>query len=343
MTMKTTLRRLLWRIAGRRLFNYRYLRRPDVLRCETAITEGESADDEALIDEVLASYRRSAQPAGESMWSDFYRQFHAEIDEAFRTNRARASQILRDPVTSDLFYGFDNLCRSLGSRLEDRRAPGQALDALIGFAEALGVRRMDNPEGYRLKAARIDPDEILASIDAAIGVALPVPNPYRGHYGVKTSRGVLTYRVPQAMYQAWRIRELAGTGARVLEIGGGLGFTALYARMLGIRDYTIVDIPITAAAQRYFLGRCGVPVRLQTPDEFHADSSRYDLIANIDSLTELDRSVAEGYVCAIKSRARIFLSINHESNAFTVRDLIQGSRHPYWMRRGYVEEICQFS
>lgn len=56
----------------------------------------------------------------------------------------------------------------------------------------------------------------------------------------------------------------------------------------------------------------------------------------------MDRAVAENYVAAIKARASTFLSINHESNAFTVRELIGGNRYPYWLRRGYVEEVAHF-
>jgi hypothetical protein len=42
---------------------------------------------------------------------------------------------------------------------------------------------------------------------------------------------------------------------RLLEIGGGLGRTAYYAWQFGLRDYTLIDIPITAVAQANFLGR----------------------------------------------------------------------------------------
>ncbi len=356
--MKNKLRRLLWRpyqfvrrlqLSG--LFNYRYLRRPDALRCKAGFTAGSTVDDASLIDTIIASYRSGAA-SGDSMWHGFFGDYHADIDDALRNGpRERLEQMLRNPASCDLFYGFENLGRFLlhgskvGHRLEDRREPEMALDALLAFAEALGVRRLDNPEGYALKRpAAIDPDALLASIDRASGVALPVPNPYPGEYGLATSRGVVSYRVPQAMYQAWRIRELAGRSARVLEIGAGLGRTALYAHALGISDYTLVDIPISSVAQRYFLGCCGVPAKFMSPDEFHASSERYDVIVNVDSLTEMDRAIAAAYIDAIKKHARTFLSINHESNAFTVRELMPGmSRHPYWMRRGYVEEVIHFS
>lgn len=44
--------------------------------------------------------------------------------------------------------------------------------------------------------------------------------------------------------------------------------------------------------------------------------------------------------------ARVFISINHEANDFTVAELtsrVRSVRYPYWMRAGYVEELyfCQ--
>lgn len=365
-----TLKSLLWpwiwptyqlarRFTDRGIYRSRYLRRPDALECPTATAPGEIADDAVLIDRIIAAYQRAAckTATGDSMWRTFFSDYHAEIHDALCNGpRWRVEQILRNPRCSNLLFGFDNLCKILGTRLEDKLAPKQTLDALIAFAEALGVRRLDNPEAYGLRAPpRTDPDELLAAIDRALGVRLPVPNPYPGHHGVRTARGVLTYRVPQAMYQAWRIRELTRhiENPRVLEIGAGLGRTALYAHVMGIRDYTLVDIPISGVAQGYFLGRVlkcvalsGEPksaVTLRTPEEFFASDERYDLIVNVDSLTEMDRSVAERYVTAIKSRAEAFLSINHEANGFTVRELLSGSRNPYWLRRGYVEEITIMS
>jgi hypothetical protein len=58
------------------------------------------------------------------------------------------------------------------------------------------------------------------------------------------------------------------------------------------------------------------------------------------------RDLTAGACCeAIKARTDLFLSINHEIKLLTVRDLCASLgmtstiRSPYWMRRGYVEEI----
>jgi hypothetical protein len=74
----------------------------------------------------------------------------------------------------------------------------------------------------------------------------------------------------------------------------------------------------------------------------------YDLILNADSMTEMDLDTAKLYWKQIKSSTSTFLSINHEANALRVQDLIAAdlasidvNRCPYWMRRGYVEEVIK--
>src|SRR5207244_1775804 len=136
-------------------------------------------------------------------------------------------------------------------RIEDRRSPGLALDALAALAEALGARNMELPENYYIwRVDRLHADALLDQIDQAVGFKVPIPNPFPAEYGLVSSRGIISYRVPQALYQAWRIAKLVEGihNPRILEIGGGLGRTAFYARQFGLRNYTIVDIPVSSLA-----------------------------------------------------------------------------------------------
>ena len=243
-------------------------------------------------------------------------------------------------------------------------------DHLIRVAEAIGALRCENPEApgstpmYGIKPT----DDLLAAIENAMGCEIRFPNPYPDETGVKTSRGVASYRAIHAIYQAWRIRELLRgiPKPRVLELGAGLGRTAYYARQLGIVDYTIIDLPFTALSQGYFLMRtlgadqvllqgenerdASTKVKIFNPSSFLEGSEKYDLVVNTDSLTEIGRSTAERYWNRIQTSAPLFLSINHESNPFTVKELIDGDdsrianthRHLHAIRRGYVEELVYF-
>jgi hypothetical protein len=240
------------------------------------------------------------------------------------------------------------------------------LDGLVRLAESVGAIPIDNPETWPTKRGSIwEAESVLTELNKSYG-SFSVPNPFPGEHGLKTSRGIISYRVPQSIYQAWRIRQLVHgiSNPRILEIGAGLGRTAYYAYELGIKDYTIVDLPITSAAQAYFLGRTigdeniyldgeqphefTYKIKILTPKTFFDETNKYDLIMNVDSLTEMDFSVAHAYWNKIKASTGKFLSINHESNAFRVRDLVVEDlsnldihREPYWMRRGYIEEMIQ--
>ena len=93
-----------------------------------------------------------------------------------------------------------------------------------------------------------------------------------------------------------------------------------------------------------------IKAKIFPPHFFLNGSDHYDLVVNVDSLTEMDETMARNYWSQIETRTDIFLSINHEHNPFTVRELISGSkretrsdRAPYWMRRGYVEETVCFT
>jgi hypothetical protein len=304
--------------------------------------------------------------AGQSMWSSFARRNTQLIGALQGRDHARVAGILGNPAGHEQLYGIDTMARSLVSGVERLDAGWLALwacDALLRLAEATGAVRGENPETYLYGAPRpIDTEGILTALDAALGLRVEFPNPYAGEIGIATSRGVASYRPLAALYQAWAVRRLVGPGARVLEIGAGLGRGAFYANRLGVASYTIVDLPLTAACQAHFLGCVlgagAVSLHGETPRAIHIaapeaflDGSlgRFDLVINVDSMTEMDPRFARQYWDAIKRDAGLFLSINHEINAFKVRDFIAGdpdvreaSRAPAWMRRGYVEELVRF-
>jgi hypothetical protein len=322
-----------------------------------------------LVDRLVNSYKRRTAEVPSDKWQEIYAAHHADIHQAMERGDKRAiTAMLRDPASNDLMFGFDGITRSLISakRVEERNLARQTLDNLVRLAEAMGVRRMENPEEYRWSPDIIRVEDVLPAIEKAVGFELLVPNPFPSEPGLETPRGIMTYRVPQAIYQAWRLSQLLKEkpNPKVLEIGPGLGRTALYARQFGITDYTLVDIPISSLAQGYFLGRVfdGDAVSLDgengarkdqikiiSPETYFASNERYDLVLNADSLTEIGYDLASKYWRSAEERCEIGLSINHEQNATTIAQLIQEgpqpqgyNRYPYWLRRGYVEEVVHF-
>lgn len=328
--------------------------------------------DLKLVERIITAYQEANKAdLGDSMWKVFFASYHNAIHEELMNGHVETvAKIFRDPGASDLFYGFDLLTKSYQgiSNTDQVRAPYArlCLDGLVRFAEAAGVSPIDNPETWSSRdGSTLETEKVLEELSKKCW-PFSVPNPFPAELGLKTSRGIISYRVPQALYQAWRIKQLVKgiDNPRILEIGAGLGRTAYYAYELGLRDYSIVDIPITAASQAYFLGRTlgennihldGEPtlesiqkVKVLSPQTFINENKTYDLVLNADSLTEMDLSTANAYWKKIKSSTDMFLSINHEANPFCVRDLIaedlpniEINRCPAWMRRGYVEELIK--
>lgn len=321
------------------------------------------ATDPAVAARIAASYRAAVEDFpgyGESMWlsiNDMSAPMHALLTQGAPEAIVTA---LDHPAQTNLFMGFDNPVAAPCSLTGDGRnllsneiGPDmirRIFLALRRLAEAVGAIGIANPETGT--GAILSPDDYLDLIDAKLGVALAFPNFYPDELGIETRRGIISYRPLQAIYQAWRLRTL-GAG-KVVEIGAGLGRTAFYAHLLGIRDYTIIDIPLSSVAQAHFLSRAlgadqvsffgepRKPIRLVGPKFAEETDERFDVVLNVDSLSEMDYEVAAGYVGFALRSAEMFVSINREWDAPRAADLIEGKhtiRAPYWMRDGYVEEI----
>src|SRR5262245_47370136 len=129
------------------------------------------------------------------------------------------------------------------------------LDKLICLAESLGVLPMEHPEHGRWGENLYgDVAEVVRRIEARLGISIAPPTSMHV-VGIRTPAGALHYRHLNAIYVAHRLTSLlsrAGAGA-VCEYGGGLGVVALYARRMGIADYTLFDIPLTNVFAGYFL------------------------------------------------------------------------------------------
>jgi hypothetical protein len=324
-------------------------------------------DDARLVARIADSYshgRRNFEGHGGSIWAHIASR-HEDVHRALEVHDLAAlTHILRHPAENDLFWGFEGLGRTLTPELLNTR-PTQlthargVYGALVHTALGTGAMRCAISElGQSTPQPPVD--ELLDMLDQRLGYRVEFPNPYHLEFGLRTSRGIASFRAIQAVYQAWRVTQLAKVkGAkRILEIGAGLGRTAYYARQLSAITYTIVDIPMTQVAQGYFLGRvvgeCNVSlagetkrraIRLRSPAWLDATLETFDVILNVDSLPELDRQRAVRYLEFARDQSQVLLSINHEFYAIRVLDLLDelgmvpASRAPYWPRAGYVEEL----
>ena len=348
------------------------LHRPAIfLRSDTETTPMNSeVNDHGLITRISQAYKFACDTDfGTNWWVTVFGPRKEPIHNALLSGNYWAMQEhFRNPASNLLFLGFDTLTSERPAPDSDwyKFESSWTYDNLLMLLEALGQERCTHPESYD-DTATVDfgsVDELLLKLDAALGCHIPFPNLYPNEIGLKSSRGVISYRAIQSIYQAWRIKILLVNSKRkkVIEIGGGLGRTAFYSNILGVKDYSIIDIPITSAVQAYFLGRsigsdkislfkerdCQNEIKLLPPESFFDSSDDVDLIVNIDSFPEIEEDVVKKYLTWSIRRCKWMLSINHETlSAFTVRNLALKAglksrlRYPYWMRRGYTEELFE--
>jgi len=223
--------------------------------------------------------------------------------------------------------------------------------------------------------------EIVGRLEEHLGIEIAPPAVGNGRFGLRVGHNaVLTNRDLYALYLASRCRQLAARwrrppeAVRILEIGGGMGRLALYLRRMGFRHVTLIDLPQISLVQAYFLRRSvggsvtfgrgavaggdGVQVVTQMAALAAAPDRRFDIVVNADSMPEMGWSVATEYVRSIRRTCRgVFLSANQESRkqishegsthavvAEIVREVggfERAYRFPFWLRRGYVEELYE--
>jgi SAM-dependent methyltransferase len=320
----------------------------------------EAPNDALLVRRIISAYRLSANAcSGAGLWHVSLAPRKRDVHDALLAgDEALVAEQLRNPAGNELFFGFEALYKSGKPSPEWLSLHARLVyNELLCLAEATAAIKLWNPETDSEPPLR-SVDEVLALLDNALGFPVIFPNPYPEEYGLASSRGIASLRSIDAIYQAWRIWTLVekNRDARVLEIGGGLGRVAYYARRFGVRSYTIIDIPLGSVAQAYYLGRtCGdavielegeasaAPIKLKAPAFFLEGQESYDLVLNSDSFPEIDDETTGRYAEAIKQRGGRFLSMNHEHYRL-VRDIMGVApvyRSPYWIRRGYVEELFE--
>lgn len=323
--------------------------------------------DLALVRRIAAAYATNVANFGgygDSMWDEINRLARPMHDLLSGDGIAELAFALDNPRTTNLFLGFDNPVAAPWGFIDDGRnllsneiGPDMVeriYRAVRRLAEATGAAQVANPE--TLTGGALSVEDYFSAIEDRLGIDLDFPNFYPREKGIRSRRGIVSYRPLQAIYQAYRLKSL---GARkVMEIGAGLGRTAYYAHRMGIRDYTIVDIPMSNVAQTHFLSRAlGADqvsitgedrraIRVAGPSFVEGCEERFDVVLNVDSLSEMDPAVAAAYVAFARKAASTLVSINREwAEQPRIADLVKDApvlRMPYWMRDGYVEEIVRF-
>jgi len=254
----------------------------------------------------------------------------------------------------------------------------QTLDILCRLAEAFGVLPLECPEqGYWGRNINCDINKIIVDLEAVLDSEIQSPKAGGGTFGLKTIRGIISRKDCIAIYQAFRLAKILDNAffESIAEIGGGTGTLAFHLYKRGFRNLKLYDLPQVAALQSYYLIKSlpNAKIRLfgeknQNEDDSitilpywdfsNSEKNSYKLVLNSDSFPEIEKEIVTQYLMDIKKNSDLFLSFNQESSAFMwekeqgtqhiIKDLItevggfnRKYRFPFWMRRGYVEELYE--
>jgi len=251
---------------------------------------------------------------------------------------------------------------------------GDNYDTIVKLAQAVGVigiQNPENPEGTSRHWPKENQqgksaDELLDLIQTKLPFKIDLPMFVGGRTSLQTKYGIITDRHCHYLYIMKRIVELfPDRNTRIVEIGAGLGLLGYFLDKAGYNDYTTFDLSHANACQAYFLSR-NLPKRgmilsgermnpafIDFNNAFKILHStdfipglRYDLMINIDGLTEMIPDEAGKYFNS--DCAPLLLSINHEINDYRVCEIDPQEkvrkriyRYPFWLRGGYVEELFE--
>jgi hypothetical protein len=331
-----------------------------------------------VADRLITSYYRALENEkrsplkreGEDLWTGLIRNELPELMDTIEQKHPESlARYLMNFGKSFVWFGGITTCVDGYNRnLDPQQIALTYLDKLVCLGEFLGVLRFEGPEhGPWGDNLHTDVDQLLGRMEKETGIEIAPPLGIVHTDGLQTGKGLFHYRHINALYSAIRLAKLNEDGAPVCEFGGGLGITSLYARRMGILNYTILDLPITCLLAGHYLihavGEDCVSLYGEDPSQdsikiqpywecLNISDKTFGLALNQDSLPEIADNLVFEYLNQIKRITKVcFLSINHEA-AYprTVRNFVRSVggyeqiyRSKCWVREGYLEEAYRIT
>jgi len=323
-----------------------------------------TAYHKSLADEKYSPLKRE----GEDLWTGIIRN---ELPELISFIEERDAEKLADYLMhfGESFVWFGGITTSIDGynrNLDPKHIALTYMDKLVSIGEYLGLMQFESPEngpwGMNLQC---NLDKLIEQIESTLDISIMPPSGVIYTDGLKTKKGLLHYRHLNGLYSAIRIKELNQEVASCCEFGGGIGISAMYARRMGILDYTMLDLPITCLlAGHYLLHAVGLDAVSLYGEQPATNTIKilpywecqkipekhYYLTLNQDSFPEIADNLLEEYLMQIRRITQnYFLSFNHECfYPKTVGNFVKRTqgyrkvyRSKYWVREGYIEELFQ--
>lgn len=310
-----------------------------------------------MIQRILDFYQRNAEhqdDTASAMWRGILKHRQSKFIAALESgDKSGVIEFLNNMASTGGAFGMEGSCWS----------------SLVMLAQKTGVLACPNPD-QPVKHEPMNSEEVgdlRLKIEDVLGFSiqcrdcfgfpetLPGPDPcHRFWYYCCAAHSVLQH-----------VQTLRGKS--VLEIGAGLGASGLTFQRMESLSYTVIDLPSNATLSAFFIATClGEDHVWLEGEDFKGQFGRwyssgnydgckvqaYDVVFNMDSFPEIPAIEQEKYLSLIAKTLApggVFISINHESPEYAQRRTLDAvnasgllkirSRHPFWPRPGYVEEV----
>ena len=147
----------------------------------------------------------------DSLWLDIFNKYHKNFLNIVHKDNSKLKEILDNPSKYNLFFGFDNNCEYFLKRpryIDYFENNELVVDKILNLSEYLGILRHNNPEHFRLRFSKPSIENLLDQIEEKLQIELIFKNVFPGEEGVETTRGIISNREIQAIYHAYKIKEI---------------------------------------------------------------------------------------------------------------------------------------
>lgn len=317
------------------------------------------------------------------MWRDLEDHMHKDFLDCLRDNDSeKLALYLCNMASNNVTHGLSQgtqMTTMLRQRTQTRkRVASLYFDRVLCLAEMMGCLPAEGPEQSQFgQNISHSINEVVNLIESQIRVSILLPQIEGGLFGIKVKDGVLAQRDLFALEAALELRSIAYvTGSSTFgEIGAGIGKAAFWSWKLGLKNYSIFDLPYVAVISAFYLIKALPPNSVLLYGEVGIDAERkikiqpywcfkgherehVDVVLNQDSFPEMNDAIVLDYFRAMMDAGvKYLLSINQEGMeklmSFERRqgrvciwaEQLQGFRRIYrtkvWTRPGYVEEPFQ--
>ena len=242
-------------------------------------------------------------------------------------------------------------------------------DIIISFCEYLSIINHESFSQGNF-AYYIDKNitKLIKKIKSKCKVDISFPN-IGSPYGININNNLITFENIEHLYASEKIWEYINLfysknnkKLNIVEIGGGYGGLArnIFLKKTNfIKSYSLVDLPLMLAYQKYFINKSigkklvSNKFKFLSPKNFFIDKSKIDIMINQNSFPEMNINIvnkyAKKFLKNFSNKNSLLISFNHE--AFDNRQVLvprvlenlkkfkRISRTLSWVRRDYVEEV----